>query len=298
MNVPASLSRSFRRGLVLAAAAPTMVAAQGKVGTIVVAHGGGPEWNAPVVEIARSVRSSGPVEVSFLMGAGAATTRFQEIVARMQSAGVTRIVVVPLLVSSHSGHYDQIRWLAGDSVHLDETMHHHLHMAGIDRPRTTLPIHVTRAIDDSPDIARVLAERATGMVDDARGRALFLIGHGPNSAEDNAAWMTNLRVLGDSIRRWTAFSDVRVGVVRDDAPGPVRAEAVRQVRDVIELQARATGRDVVVVPILISKGSVSRDKIPADLAGTPHLYGREPLVPHAAVARWIEARVAEALRTP
>lgn len=292
-NTLALRVRSSLAGLMLV---PSVAAAQGKIGTIVVAHGGGPEWNAPVVEIAKTARTGGPVEVSFLMGAGAAMTRFQDIVGRMESAGVTEIVVVPLLVSSHSGHYDQIRWLAGDSVQLSETMHHHLHMAGIDRPRTKLPIRVTKAIDDSPDVARVIAERATSLTQAPRERALFIVGHGPNSAEDNAEWMKNLRVMADSVRRWTDFADVRVGVVRDDAPAAVRAEAVRQVRDVIELQARATGKDVIVVPILISKGSVSRDKIPADLAGTPHLYGREPLVPHAAIARWIEARVREATR--
>ncbi len=284
-----------RATAVMALLTPALVYAQVRVGTIIVAHGGSPEWNAPVVELAKSVQTGGPVEVSFLMGAGAATNRFQDAVARLERAGVSEIVVVPLLVSSHSGHYNQIRWLAGDSVHLSETMHHHLHMAGIDRPKTNLRIRAAKAIDGSADIARVIAERATALAATPKERALLIVGHGPNSAEDNAAWMENLRMIADSVRRWTSFADVKVGLVRDDAPPPVRAEAVRHVRELIDLQARLTGKDVIVVPMLISKGSVSRDKIPADLAGLPHVYGKETIVPHPAVARWVEARVRETL---
>jgi len=283
-------------------AAPSGLAAQAplgtSVGTVVVAHGGDSVWNAQVVEIARQARTGGPVEVSFLMGPGARTARFQDAVARLAAKGVREVVVVPMLVSSHSGHYDQIRWLAGEPVVLDETMQHHLHMAGIARPdsatRARVPMRLTPAMDDAPQVARVLADRALALVREPHRRALFIVGHGPNSAEDYAAWMQNLRVVADSVRAHTGFRDVRVELVRDDAPPPVRAEAVRRVRELIELQHAATGDTVVVVPVLVSKGSVSRDKVPNDIRGTPSLYAGEPLLPHPAMARWVEARVAEA----
>ena len=86
----------------------------GTTGTIVVAHGGDSLWNALVIESARSARTGGPVEVSFLMGPAAKTTRFQDVVAKLEGQKVSSIVVVPMLVSSHSGHYDQVRYLAGD----------------------------------------------------------------------------------------------------------------------------------------------------------------------------------------
>ncbi|HEU5208957.1 MAG TPA: hypothetical protein VFU06_06050, partial [Longimicrobiales bacterium] len=123
-------------------------------------------------------------------------------------------------------------------------------------------------------------------------RALFILGHGPNSAEDNAMWMQNLRPVADTVAALTGFRDVKVGLVRDDAPAPVRAEAVRHVREIIELQHELTGRDVIVIPALISTGSVSREKFPADLAGLPVVYTGEALLPHPGLAKWIEARVA------
>lgn len=289
--------RAIRMLIMLALfAAPSTVDAQraGSVGTIIIAHGGGAEWNAQVESIAALVNTGGPVEVSYLMGPGAKTHRFQDAVARLTAAGASRIVVVPMLMSSHSGHYEQIRYLAGEVESLEDNMMHHLHMAGIERANVTVPIHLAKAIDDSPEVARVLAERALAIAEDPSAQALFIIGHGPNSAEDNAAWMGNLRPIADSVRAATPFRDVKVGLVRDDAPAAVRAEAVRAVREIIELQHALTGRDVVVVPALISRGVVSQQKIPADLAGLPVVYTGDALLPHEGLARWVEARVTQA----
>jgi sirohydrochlorin ferrochelatase len=234
------------------------------------------------------------VEVSFLMGPGARTHRFQDAALRLAEKGVREIVVVPLLVSSHSGHYEQIRYLAGQTDSLDAQMHHHLHMSGIERAAVKVPLRVARAIDDSPEVARVLAERAVALATAPAEQALFLVGHGSNSAEDHAEWMRNLRPIADSVRAAAGFRDVKVGLVRDDAPAPVREEAVKSVREVIELQHLATGKPVVVVPVLLSTGQVSREKLPRDLAGLPIVYRGDALLPHPGLARWVEARVREA----
>jgi sirohydrochlorin cobaltochelatase len=277
--------------LTFAAALGTVASPGEVVGTLVVAHGGGPQWNALIEEVVAHVETGGPVEVSYLMGPAAKTHRFQDAARRLTEAGATRIVVVPMLVSSHSGHYEQIRWLAGEVDELDETMMHHLHMAGIERAAVSVPVRVARAMDDSPEVAKVLAERAHTLAPEQSGRALFLVGHGPNSSEDHAAWMTNLRRVADSVKSLTGFADVKVGLVQDDAPPPVRAEAVHRVRETIELQHEVTGEPVVVVPVLISRGAISDEKLPADLQGLPIVYSGEALLPHEGIARWIEARV-------
>lgn len=272
--------------------APAAVSAQADIpGTLVVAHGADEEWNARVKAVVREVDTGGPVEISFLMGPAAAETRFQDAAQRLIDAGATHIVVVPVLVSSHSGHYEQIRYIAGEVDTLSEVMMHHLHMAGIERARVSVPVRVARAMDDSPEVARVLADRALELASQPAGRALFLVGHGPNSAEDNAQWMSNLRVVAKQVRAMTGFADVKVGLVRDDAPDAVRAEAVTGVREMIALQSAVTGGDVVVVPVLVSRGSVSDVKLPKDLDGLPIVYSGEALLPHPGLARWIEARV-------
>jgi sirohydrochlorin cobaltochelatase len=146
-------------------------------------------------------------------------------------------------------------------------------------------------------VSRVIADRALALTDRPQERALLIVGHGPNSAEDYAAWMANLRRVSDSVSARTKFRDVRVELVRDDAPAAVRAEAVQRVRELIHLQRQVTGQDVIVVPVLVSAGTVSRDKLPADIKGTPSVYVGDPLLPHAAMSEWIARRVREAQTT-
>lgn len=277
---------------------PALVGAQsgGSTGAILIAHGGGPEWNAQVEKIAGLAKTGGPIEVSYLMGPGAKSHGFQDAARKLVEKGARQIVVVPLLVSSHSGHYEQIRYLVGAVDTLSESMMHHLHMSGISRPNVNVPIRLARAIDDSPEVADVLAARARALASQPAEQALFLIAHGPNSAEDNASWMKNLRPLGEHVKKSVGFKNVMIGTVRDDAPAEVRAEGVRSIRETIELQHMATQKPVVVVPVLISTGQVSREKFPRDLAGLPILYSGDALLPHPGLARWVEARVREAVR--
>jgi sirohydrochlorin ferrochelatase len=277
------------------AATPPAEGERGTVGTILVAHGSNADWNRPVLEIAEQAPTGGPTEVALLMGDHVAEHRFQDAAARLVEQGADRIVVVPLLASSHSSHYDQVRYLTGDLEDLGETMMHHLHMAGIHRAEVEVPIRLTSALDASMEIADILAERALAQTDDPSGQALYIVGHGPNAAEHNARWMENLRLVADSVATLTGFRDVKLGMVRDDAPDPVRAEAVRSIRETIELQHALTRRDVVVVPILISKGYVT-GKLRKDLAGLPVVFDGEGLLPHPALASWIARRVQEADR--
>jgi sirohydrochlorin ferrochelatase len=265
-----------------------------RVGTVVIAHGGGAEWNAPVLEAAADANTGGPIEVAFLMGDSVPAYRFQDAVTRLEEQGVERVVVVPLLASSHSGHYEQIRYLTGDTDELDDTMRHHLHMGGIHRPDAGIPVALTPALDASFEIVDVLEERALALATTPSEQALFVIGHGPNGAEDHARWMANLRPLVEELGRRTGFRDVKLGMVRDDAPDPVRTEAVRRVREIIEMQRDLTDREVVVVPILVSRGYVSLVKFPGDLEGLDIAWDGEGLLPHEAVSRWIERRVREA----
>jgi sirohydrochlorin ferrochelatase len=280
------------------AAAQPSRAPDSTVGTLIVAHGGGPAWDAQVTAVAREVRLPGPVGVSFLMGPGAKTARFQDVAADLVRRGAKEIVVVPMLVSSHSGHYEQIRWLAGEVDSLGARMRHHLHMSGITRASVQVPLRVTAAMDDSPEVAAVLAERARAIAADPKKQALFIVGHGPNSAEDHAEWMANLRPVADTVRARAGFRSVLVGLVRDDAPALVRAEAVASIREQIRLQHELTKQPVVVVPVLVSTGSVSREKLPRDLAGLPMVYAGDALLPHPGMARWVESRVRERPAAP
>ncbi len=262
----------------------------GTVGTIVVAHGADREWNSPVEALVASVATGGPVRVAYLMEPDAATHRFADVAAELESLGVREIVVVPLLVSSYSEHYRQIRWLAGLTDSVDGRLAEHMHHAGLQQAKVRIPIRIATALDDTEPLADVLAERAIALTATPREQALFLVAHGPNEAEDYAHWMENLRRVAERVAEKTGFRDVRVDAVRDDAPPSVRAEAVRRMRELVSLQHAVTQRDVVVVPILISRGRISRSTLVSDLQGLPVVYGGQPLLPHAAITRWVETK--------
>lgn len=263
------------------------------IGTLVVAHGADSAWNAPVEALVNSLATGGPVRLAYLMGPGAATHGFADVAKELEALGVREIIVVPLLVSSYSEHYRQIRWLAGLADSIDATLAQHMQRMGMQPAKVSVPVRVAAALDDADALAQVLAARARAATSTAADQALFLVAHGPNEASDYARWMDNLRRVADRVREMTGFRDVRVDAVRDDAPPHVRAEAVRRVRELIELQHALTQRDVVVVPILVSRGNISRSTLVNDLKGLPIVYRGDALLPHEALARWVEGKVRE-----
>ena len=120
------------------------------------------------------------------------------------------------------------------------------------------------------------------------------LGKFAESAAEYAIWMENLRRVADTVRARTGFSSVMVELVRDDAAEKVRKEAVQRVRDLVLLQREATGKDVAVVPVLVASGSMTRDKLPRDLAGLPIVYRGDALLADTELARWVEARIHQA----
>ncbi len=265
---------------------------EGELGVLLVAHGAGKDWNSAIHELAERLAVSYPVEVAFLMGEEAQTSSFQAAATRLAKSGVDRIVVVPLMVSSHGVHTRQIRYLAGVIDSLSIPQRDALAAMGQSRPELGIELSVTSALDDAPELAEALAERAKSIASAPRQQGLFLVAHGPSDAEDATRWMKNLRLIANGVKYDVGFADVRVGLLQDDAPKEVRAEAVRRIREIIELQHRATNQPVIVVPVLVSRGRINNDKIPRDLAGLLIKYTGAPLLPHPALERWVLREVA------
>ncbi len=284
--------------LLLAVAALPVAAQAPSHGLLLVAHGGGPDWNKQVLDVVGAVRFNGPVRVSFLMGPAASERPFQREIAALRAAGAARVAVVPLFMSSHSEHFDQLRYLVGTRDSLDATMMHHLHMGGIERPADRRGLMLLSALDSAPELADALAERAVALVPDRAARAMLLIGHGPNGAEDYARWMAALRPIAERVRQRAGYRFAAVELVRDDAPPLVRAEAVARVREIVTWLNQATGQPVAVVPALVATGTVSKVTLQRDLAGLPVVYSGDAVLPNLRMARWVERVASAALATP
>lgn len=264
--------------------------ARAQTGLLVVAHGAGAEWNGLVRETVVQVNWDGPVATAFLMGPEAATAGFGEAVRTLVDRGVRDIVVVPLMVSSHGSHYRQIRYCAGELDDLPPELREHHHGPRPDRP---VPMRVTPALDDAPELRQALAAAWASLDEVSRARPLLLVAHGPNDDDDAARWIENVDRALASV---AAAPVVRVGLMRDDAPAAVRAGAVAGMRQTI-VDLAAGGKDsVTVLPLLISTGRMTAVTIPADLEGLPIRYLPRALAPSPFLAQWIARMGREGVR--
>lgn len=250
------------------------------LGVLVIAHGSGPTWNAPVESAVDVVGRTMPAAVGFLMGKGATPQQAYDALVRQ---GVAQIVVVPLLISSHSAHAEQIRFLAGarpDYPHAE-----HMQLVPLKGP---VPIAtVTPAMDDDPLIAAILADRARALSRDPKAETLVLVAHGPNDDDEAAEWTMVMKQLAAYIRTVSPFRAVDTRLLRDDAPKPVKDRALAELHEAVAASA-ASGR-VVVVPLLLSPGAVA-DEIPATLKGLDFGWDGRTLLPDDRIAQWILAR--------
>ena len=148
---------------------PGIVAAQG---ILLLTHGGRDDWNRKVLEVASQVDATRPVEVAF----GMANKRaIQDAVDRLAEVGVTRIVAVPLFISSHSSLFRATEYLLGSRDDAPPQLAAFARMSArkaagrtSDGPgfdwttpvETAVPISMTPALDGHEIVAEILISRA------------------------------------------------------------------------------------------------------------------------------------------
>lgn len=291
MNITLSRTTLYVVTALLASGIEQRVEAQ--TGLLVVAHGANAEWNGQVrATVAQVEWPHGPVATAFLMGDEAESAGWDVAVRQLEQAGLTSIVVVPLMVSSHGSHYRQVRHYAGELAELPATLSGHNHgTAGL----ATVPMRVTPALDDAREVAEALTAAWTRLPGERHRGPLLLLGHGPESEEDAARWSEAFDSYRRSLSRAGHEGEIRTAFLRDDAPAQVRAAAIQVMRDTVTALAARAADSVAVMTVLIATGPMTAARIPKDVAGLPVRYLPMGVTPHPAIARWIE-RVAGAVR--
>ena len=266
----------------LSIAAPSARGAERR-GVLVVAHGGNSEWNAAVRKAVKQAHLDAPAEVAFGMGMHPEEVRtFQQAVNRLERRGVDQILVVALLVSSHSEVYRQYEYLfglrpkpewqeAGEPLDLE------------------VPVVIGQTLESSPFLEAILLDRAKALSQQADEETVVLVAHGPNDEADNQLWLRVLGQVAATIKQEGGFLDVVSLTMRDDAPEAIHQEASQALRKLVEERSQQ-GR-VLVIPVLIAKGGIER-KIPQMLAGLSYVYRGETLLPHPKMIEWIRSQAA------
>lgn len=270
------------------------------IGVILLAHGSGEEWNAAVADTFAQVGGGYRKELVFGMGSA---RDIQKSIDRLETSGARAIVVVPLFLSSYSEMYRHLEYILGvreepDVLFLLLMGRHAIANSGghsdhgssdamLERVRFSVPYRVASPVNFDPVIAEILTDRLRGI---AAGSSVFLISHGPITAEDDKKWLLDLSLYGRHLS-W-GFPQVRFfGMTfRDDAPPFIRNNAIRKIHDAVRRET-AAGRRVVVFPFLLAPGGRETEiKTILRDCGTCIIVSHT-LLPHPAMGRYIMEKI-------
>ena len=273
-------------------------------GILLLAHGGSAEWNSRVTALAATVNATRPTEVAFGMAARAS---IQSAIEKLAARGVTEIIAVPLFVSSWSSVIASTEYLLGlrpeapaalanfatmnhppaGTAGTAASAHEH-HTAATDGTvpvKSSVPVRMTPALNDHPIVADILISRARAISRDPANEALIIVAHGPNEEDDNRRWLADIGSLAARIRQTERFASIAYLTLRDDGPKPVRDAATAELRALVEREL-AAGRQVLIVPLLISFGGIERG-LRERLDGLTYRMTEAGLMPDDRLATWV-----------
>ncbi|MCF6360141.1 MAG: hypothetical protein L3J29_05185 [Cyclobacteriaceae bacterium] len=202
-----------------------------KVGVLILAHGGKHNsWDETVKNATEALKQHYEVEVAFGM---ANPINMQAGIDKLEGKGVTKIVVVPLFISSHSPIIRQNEYLLGlrDTLADPPMMMHHggesmdskkkekehdsmpfmskesEHSMSKTKKETTLePLHfkseiiLTKPLDANPLVAGIIFDRISELSENPSNETILIVAHGPSKEEDNKNWLKKIDSLADQIR--------------------------------------------------------------------------------------------------
>jgi sirohydrochlorin ferrochelatase len=294
--------RSRLTAIAFVIAAATTAAAQpaAETGVLLLAHGGKPEWNERVLDVAKRVNDSRPTEVAFGM---ATRANIQAAIDKLTARGVKEIIAVPLFVSSHSSVITSTEFLLGlredappdlakfakmsHGSHGASTDPHAAHVDPTAPVKTPARIRMTPAFNRHDIIAAIAADRAKAISTNPPTEAVILVAHGPVPEDDNRKWLADMAVLAERVKASAPYASVDYMTVRDDAGPAIRDAATKELRGKIEAQ-RSHGRRVLIVPYLMSFGGIEQG-IRKRLEGLDYTMTAQGLMPDDRIVDWVLA---------
>lgn len=273
----------------------------GDVGILVMAHGGGPEWNRAVDEAVTPLSSICPTVVAFGM---AQRESLQVAVQELERKGSSRIAVIGLFVSPQSFRHQVEYFLGlrsepppriiGGSSHFKmeastqntgRPAHHEKVPPPIEK-KAVLILN-RQGLYDSAGMGEILLERIRAQSVSPHKESLLILGHGTGDDAENARWLSKLDGLAGKVREWKPFRAVQVETLREDWKDKRKA-AEKRIRDFVIQGNREDGR-VIVVPFRLFGFGPYRDV----LKGLHYVADGVGLLPHLKVTEWIKEQSAD-----
>jgi sirohydrochlorin cobaltochelatase len=251
------------------------------VGTLVMAHGGTPEWNAMVEGAVERLRASRPTALAYGM---ANPYTLRAALDSLDDQGVERVAVVRMFLSGRSFE-QQTHYFLGLSDRAPEAFV--LMGPAASDPDARAPLshdlEVATHADGllpSSEAATIVESRALDLSRDPASESVLLIAHGMGDERENDEVLSVMEGMARRIETH-GFASVRVETLREDWEGP-RAEAEQRIRGFVADQSDE-GRRVLVVPVRLAGFGPYAEV----LTGLDYVAGAG-LLPHDAIASWVE----------
>ena len=289
----AYLTAMCATGLALAACESTAVRSSATVaddfnfGVMVMAHGGGDEWNAHLVEAVEPLGAGFPVEMAFGM---ADAGSMEAAVRRLESRGVSHVGVVRVFISGESWYERtlQILGVREGAPAREDQQHSHAETANMPMPMgfwkvdTELEFHVSSdGLADATEMDEVVTARIRALSSDPENEVVAVIAHGPGDDAENRRWIEKITQRTNDAREQLGLRDIRVFTLREDWPDS-RTAAEQEIRSYVA-QASSRGLTPIIVPYRV-QGFGPYDRVLSDL---DYRADRTGLLPHPNVGVWI-----------
>lgn len=276
------------------AAQPTRTAqAEHDFGVLVMAHGGGAEWNREVAAALAPIGHDYPLEIAFGMADAAS---LQDGVRKLEEQGVERIGVVRLFVSGDSWYErtEQILGIRPGAPAKPSVVEHVAHgeHAGHSMAFWKLETNASFAVSkqglaDAPEMGAVLAERVRDLSRDPAHEDVLILAHGPGDDAENQRWLEQIDARAEVLRSTLPVRRVQVETLREDWPDKRQAAEVR-IRDFVERADREGGR-AIVIPFRV-QGFGPYTEV---LKGLDYVSDGRGLVPSPQLEQWVRRQAIE-----
>ena len=251
-------------------------------GILVMAHGGGAEWNGRVEDALRPLRDRVPVSLALGM---ADPGTMQSALDSLAGEGVNTVVVVRLFVSGASFLHPTEFLLGLRPDPPERAMVGHRVVSGAELEplaKSGRILLVGEGLGGSGQAARILGDRAATAGVPAAESGVLLLAHGMgDEGEDRQV----LRSMEDAARALRAggYAEVHVGTLREDWAG-AREAAEERIRALVAGMAERH-RNVLVIPYRLSGFGPYADV----LEGLEYI-ATEGFLPHPLITDWIAER--------
>lgn len=194
----------------------------------------------------------------------------QDGINRLEAAGVTDIMALPLFVSSGSTHVDEIGWALGAYPESrTET--------DLEQFRILSQLSYGSPMDTDQEIIDILLDRLKKISKQPDRESILLIAHGSKVEGFRQAWQQGLDKIGNLLINQGGYSACSSAMLQLDEV----TQSYTQLRD------EQINHDILAIPLFMSEGYFTKQVIPRQLAGLDCRYDGYTLMPHTRVTDWI-----------